>query len=78
MHFCAFSCVKKFFRAMSIVKNKLWNRLMCETVEAVLSVRFGLNFLGAGPVEFQPTKFMLKNFTAIMYEKQNDVCDDSC
>ena len=50
---------------------------MCETVEAVLSVRFGLNFLGADPVEFHPTKFMFKNFTAIMYEKQNDVCDDS-
>lgn len=67
------ACVERVFSIMNFVKSKLRNRLICETVEAALTVRYGLKFLGISAASFEPTKEMLRAFTSDMYNGDDDV-----
>jgi len=68
--------VERVFSAMALIKNNLRNRLNCQTVEAVLSLRYGLNFLGVKAPGFVPTKEMLVSFNAGMYEDRDENIDE--
>lgn len=57
---------------MALVKNKLRNRLVCETVESILSVRYGLKFIGETPASFDAPREMLKLFTSEIYASSTD------
>ena len=76
----AAACISRFatgkvFSAMALVKNRLRNRLICETVESVLTVRYGLSFIETSPADFEPTSYMMKKFNSVIYSEN---CDDTC
>lgn len=52
---------------MNVVKTKLRNRLQCETVDSVLSTRYGLSLRKESCANFLPSQEMLKRFTAQIY-----------
>jgi hypothetical protein len=64
--------VERVFSAMALVKTKLRNRLLCETVDLVLAVRYGLKLLGTTPARFEAPGSMLKLFNADIYEKRDE------
>lgn len=64
--------VERVFSAMALVKTNLRNRLVCETVEAVLSIRYGLKFSGVTASEFVASRDMLRSFNASIYAQEDD------
>ena len=67
------AAVERIFSAVSLVKTKLRNRLLCRTVESVLCVRYGIQFMNVS-LSFMPAKSMLQNFSDKMYH-DNDTVD---
>ena len=63
------------FLAMALVNNRLRNRLICEIVESVLTVRYGLSFIETSPADFEPTSYMMQKFNVVIYSEN---CDDMC
>lgn len=60
--------VERVFSTMNLIKNKLRNRLVVDTVESVLAVRHGLKFIGQTAETFDPTPDMLKLFNSNIYD----------
>lgn len=59
------AAVERVFSVMSLVKTKLRNRLLCQTVEGVLFVRYALKDMSLS--SFMPSQAMILNFSDKMY-----------
>lgn len=59
--------IERAFSAMKLVKNLLRNRLAAESVDSVLSTRYGLKFIGIQAQNFESTTDMLRAFTSGIY-----------
>ena len=68
------AAVERIFSVVSLVKTKLRNSLLCRTVESVLCVRYGIQFMNVSLSSFMPAKSMLQNFSDKMYH-DNDTVD---
>jgi len=68
--------VERVFSAMDLLKTKLRNRLICDTVDALLSVRYGLKCFDVTAANFEAPTAMLKKFNVDMYEN-DDKNDDN-
>uniref|UniRef100_A0A915HVR9 HAT C-terminal dimerisation domain-containing protein n=1 Tax=Romanomermis culicivorax TaxID=13658 RepID=A0A915HVR9_ROMCU len=68
--------VERVFSAMSLVKNNIRNKLLCNTVESILTVRYGLKHVNVSSVNFEPTYEMLKSFNAKIYDNDEEDDDD--
>ena len=56
--------VERIFSQMNVVQNKLRNRLVVRSVEAILKIRYGLKLRNETCVTFEPPNDMVKNFMA--------------
>lgn len=63
--------VERAFSIINIIKNKLRNRIVIKTTDAILRVR--LNMPQDGCVNFQPTTNMLKKFNSEDMHVNNNV-----
>ncbi|KAE8739290.1 hypothetical protein FOCC_FOCC015213 [Frankliniella occidentalis] len=67
------AAVERLFSILTVVKNKLRNKMGMEMVEAILRVRFHLQAKGICCTQFEPTEEMLRLFNAKnMYGPRRD------
>ena len=62
------AAVERVFSIMSIVKNRLRNRMQCRMLDAILMVRFGLDWRNERSTNMTVTKDMYQLFKANVYE----------
>lgn len=64
--------VERVFSVMNIVKNKLRNRLLVETVDSILCVRYGAFSSSNNLSNFKCTEKMFSLFTDSIYATKDD------
>ena len=71
------AAVETVFSVMSIVKPNLRNRLICETVASIITVRYGLKLRGEKCSGMKISTEMMKCFNVSMYDLKTSDNDDN-
>lgn len=69
--------IERTFSVMTIVKNKTRNRMLMPMLVSIMRIRIHLRVHGYCCRDYIPSKAMLENFNASMYDKKTTTLQDS-